>query len=274
MALCVALSAGFAAQGHEVSDVFRQGTHWLSTVCGTQSPDAEESLMEFSIEGEAEMLGEKCMQLWNLATTDPSDKKLATYLRVEGEKILYLFDSEATDWTMLYDFSLAEGESCAVTYPNWFWNSGNTPYQESLILHKTEPYGDGMELMKLTYASIPGYEDVEYADAYWIKGIGSLGGLMNPMMLDGLGGRLMKVWNGSTTYYDDSTLSTPDMDADSVRIHMSGRMLSIYGEGPVTVAGCDGRTVCTGIAPMTMELEAPGIYLIATPGSTAKIAVR
>lgn len=117
MALCVALSAGFAAQGHEVSDVFRQGTHWLSTVCGTQSPDAEESLMEFSIEGEAEMLGKKCMQLWNLATTDPSDKKLATYLRVEGDKILYLFDSEATDWTMLYDFSLAEGESCAVTLP-------------------------------------------------------------------------------------------------------------------------------------------------------------
>lgn len=274
MALCLAISAGFAAEGHEVSDVFRQGTHWLSTVCGTQFPEPEVSLIEFSIEGEAEMLGQKCMQLWNRDPADPADKDLATYLRVDGEKVLYIYDSEATDWTLLYDFSLAEGQSCTVTFPDWTWDFGNSPSPTNLILRKTEPYGEGLELMKFTYGSNPGYEDAEYADAYWIRNIGSLGGLMNPMLLDGMGGQLVKVWNGATTYFEDKTLSTPGVDADSARIYVSGRILSVYGEGPVTVARCDGRTVRTGSAPMSMELETPGIYLIATPGNTAKIAVR
>lgn len=79
----------------------------------------------YSIEGTDFKAGYECHNLYSNLFLG-AEKTIITLIRTEGDKVYYLHDPDATEWDLLYDFGLEEGEVCEISwlyeilYSNWY----------------------------------------------------------------------------------------------------------------------------------------------------------
>lgn len=109
---------------------------------------------------------------------DAANRKFAALMRVNGDKVHFNLDeSGASEWYLLYDFGLREGEGCYVYDPTWIIDSA--PRKEYIKCIGTNKYAEHKDL---TFLTIGMYKDEScswsYGTGCWIKGLSSLNGLL------------------------------------------------------------------------------------------------
>lgn len=268
----------------QTADVFVNGTKWYQSFFPAPDgePKPEETYIEYYLDGETEMLGHKCLKLWRLDSPEASERVFVTYVRAEGEKVFFLYGEKATDWDLMYDFGLQVGESCTVTYPNSQWDDTNSAHPYKIKCTEIRPSVDypGMEEILFVYDN--GNDSIEktYPDAIWIKGVGSIGGLLTNVFLDGApGGNLLKASNASDIICENATLSINKTEAPEFKYEINDRNVILRGVqgSSISIYGIDGRCVhhsSSTTDTYNVRIPETGIYILTINSQSTKISIR
>ncbi|MCM1521623.1 MAG: hypothetical protein NC039_03095 [Muribaculaceae bacterium] len=268
--LAVSLSVG--AQNY-----FTAGTKWISEIHGT-GDGKNEHIETTWLEAETEFSGMKCIPMYIMLDDDATTTRLATYIRVDGEKVYFLPDNVSGTWALLYDFGLKENERCIVRNIPYPWNdkSAASSYPNEMVyVGPTEE--QGLPSMKMDVI----HNNEILGSGVWIKGIGSVMGVTENEGFGkaGGGGKLLEVIsNGKTVYKTESGIAKTEKPGASVVV--ADRTVSASGleEGQiVSLYAIDGSLVSetkvkSGMA--TIKAPAPGIYILRGCGATMKISMK
>lgn len=113
----------------------------------------------------------------------------------------------------------------------------------------------------------------------WIMGIGSINGVLDNNMFNGVGSAhaLIEVTNNGKTLYSNGTLGIADAAADAPTMSVQGNELTVSGAaGTVSVYNCAGnlvRTIAPGGTDVTVTLPGKGIYIVRAGEITRKFTV-
>lgn len=285
------------AKEYSVSEVFVEGTCWNTGWAGiVQKPDGSletsKSEQYMLLEGVEEVNGYKAMKLWKVSGKDFGDKEFLMFVRTDGEKVYFLEDKSRDDWGLLYDFEPSYGKACTYTtldshgyrddtYPLVYigsW-SGDHSYNEQ-----------GLETMRFISQwdfdpdSEYGPEHGETAGHYdmeWVKGVGSVYGLLDYHLTVGFTSTLGKVWNGDKVFYDitrPTDIATTESEEPVITVIGKTGLITGVPEGTsVEAYSVEGRAVarvsgaCDGA---TVTFPGAGVYVLRIAGQSYKVLVR
>lgn len=197
-----------APLGMAAENYFVEGAKW--TIYGS-SPKPE----TFTLEGTEFKAGYECHNLYR--TLESGERILATVVRAEGDKVYFLHDPDETEWDLLYDFGLEEGEECEVSWlyellysswPNWLVeNFTREKLRRKVVCTKktTLPEFGGATVLYIEDVDAKAKGEEPLSDRnFWIVGMG------NPYSVDincdyhvmpvGVGGLMTFDVNGEEIY--------------------------------------------------------------------------
>lgn len=269
----VAFSFGFKAE-----EVFVEGTHWEGFYESLQQNLRYN--YDYFIEGETEMLGEKCYKMWS-NNVNYSTPKLEMLVRAEGDKVYFVTSPDAEQWSLLYDFSVALFAPCKVQYV-MPWGTDSYPYAFELRcmqwfdVYDVDP---GYELMFLQK-----FDDNFTPEGYagqWIRGFGNVGfPTQNILGVEGdMRSRLARAYNGEKVFYENKTVSVDYLKDNELSIEQVGRHLNISGlvtGQPIQITSINGNVIYHNqVFADTFDIDLPdsGIFVVCTAGKATKIVV-
>lgn len=220
---------------------FTDGMKWRTQIFGTQEQEPVAAIEVVTIERTPE---DNCFDMFRSYEDNMSAKELIAVIRTEESKIFFQpKDSKNSEWYLMYNFGLKQGEGCFIYSP--LSSSENSvpvkTYIKCVSIDKSSEY----EVLLLE----------EYADdscsniigrGSWIKGLSSLNGFLynNRFEVDGFSSRLLDVSDNERILYTDKQScilettghSIPDIKIDGLDVYISvddeicGSLYFISGE--------------------------------------------
>ena len=124
--LSFVLAIMLAPLGMAADNYFVEGAKWTSYYYDSNHPGT------YTLEGTEFKAGYECHNLYMTMTN--GTRMLITVVRAEGDKVYFLHDPYETEWDLLYDFGLEEGEECEVNWPyQWVY----TKWPDQCVSHFT-----------------------------------------------------------------------------------------------------------------------------------------
>lgn len=287
--LAVAGISSHAAE-YSASEVFVEGTQWKTKFSSYNLADLSiQTWYHYTyIDGEAEMLGDKCLKMWDTEHPDIPDKaKFIAYIKVDGEKVWYIDSDQATEWTLFYDFDIQQGETIHLKEPAAEYGDTSTAGKFDadmtylgLEQYHTASYGDD-PLMCFAYTPGEITSASDIIGSVWRKGLGSACGVLwLGCDIAGLGRGLQKVWNQDKVFYQSADdAGVEGSIAEEVCIKTTGTEILVQGlrsGSSVSVYSADGLPVaCVGRSADTATYRASkGIYLVKVDSADYKVMVK
>ena len=270
----------------DAQNYFIDGMSWLIHGMSTDYPDPWEDDVRIYLEGEKNICGYEAACLWRVGLNTAPTPKLLTYIRIEGEKVFFLADEEASDWRLLYDFGLQPGETATVWH---FAHTGLvsgkvTIYERFVRCEEILPPNDlyGMEQMRM---SVLHHEDLDNTDnvldeGLWLKGIGTLHSPIDntPWNVDGYLETLLEAKFGSDILYRNPEYTNVALtQRDSVfpiKYEIGKGFIRIYDAGresSIRLYSLNGQEIHAYDGDYTSLPS--GIYFITTPNASRKVFV-
>lgn len=291
LAISAIISITSSGQGIYDHNYFEDGTRWITEVHG--GPPFMVHRMEVTeISGETVIDGVPALNMYR-SFLDGTNQEPPLYIRTEGDKVYFLDPELYVDndkWHLAYDFGLKPGEGCDIYSLSSRHIGGKKPYalyiqcvattwndllfwgRELMIV---ECYTNREEMEQGGSAGFDGPLDC----GQWIMGIGSINGVLDNNMFNGVGSAhaLIEVTNNGKTLYSNGTLGIADAAADAPTMSVQGNELTVSGAaGAVSVYNCAGnlvRTIAPGGPDATVTLPAKGIYIVRAGEITRKFTV-
>lgn len=252
---------------------FIEGTKWITDM---------DVIGESGIPEPKQYIYELCSETENgdgaalrMIRRDGDKVTLEALTRTEGDKVYFLKTFGSSDWELLYDFGLTDGESCEAV-SGWGLSSGANSWTSKITCiditeDKNNPGIDIMNLSETAQSSISG--PIE-SKGVWIKGIGSPA---NPLWnirfdADRISSKVSEVICQNKTIYKAQTSGSTEVIEDMPEISINDGCLNLSGEsGVVAIYDLSGRKIAESKGDMRCVLPARGIYLVKTRGGTAKV---
>ena len=178
---------------------FQDGMEWICNEYATTDPyDQGPWLTKIWIDGEAEVDGVKALKVYKQNYVFDDAPRFVTYIRVDGDRVLFLNTKSATEWSLLYDFGLDNGDLEYFFTPacNWEWLPNKVPMRllcKGVSEYPLNPDYIQMEVVDRSFDMIEMQEegsevDLDYMETgIWLKGLGSVDGPLSNIQFNVLG---------------------------------------------------------------------------------------
>lgn len=253
---------------------FRPGTAWVME-CWT-FPNNEKWLVDEFIENEIIVDGQQVLPLYFSKHGDKDSKTLLYYVRSEGDKVYWRYiEHDYPEWHLMYDFSLADGETSIITRLSSNPGSVSNVSVKCLRTEYDPTYKSDIMEMEQIENHIPGIET-----GVWIKGIGSLTGpTINIFGLDGATSRVIEVKSNDTTVFQAPTSSVKENGVTEANVEINGSEIILSGvkEGEcVNIYDLNGKlikssTINSSVSRVPVEFS--GVILVSIGAKTFKLLV-
>lgn len=227
--LCTVASTPICSAQAEIN-AFKQGSVWIETHQSMYEPGI--CVYTYTIDGECEINGRTCMQLWRKVTE--SDVELSsglyTYLYTEGDKVFFVPTDNTEASYLMYDFGMNQGETTEVVDFENYRQHGNSDYLAWTNVETSKISSCGNELDRIKIVSPSWGDETWHNDAYWIKGIGyELSLVGNISYIDAIGmGSITNVVmvDGEVVYRSDASepcaIESVQTDEPAMRYNLDG----------------------------------------------------
>lgn len=228
------ISASFSTAQAEIN-AFKQGTVWTEIHESMYDPDY--TIYTFTIDGECELNGRNCMQLWKEVSSssgyeDP--KIICTYLFTEGDKVYFVPTYNTDTCFLMYDFGIEVGESVEVVdcWDNISYRADKYSKWTNQEISNITSCGNTFRRIEIKTAD--GEPDNVYGSGYWIKGIGeAISVVANISYIDVVGlGRITNIVtvDGEEVFRSDSigpcAIESVTAEDSAVRFNLNGMRVS------------------------------------------------
>lgn len=262
---------------------FKEGSVWKTYRIGTTEPNMEREYYRFYLKVDD---SDDSGSVFNLIEESAKGDLTTICLIKEEDNRIYFFDDNFTSqWYLLYDFNLKEGDCVCAYTPDLSVHPYHSPtvtyvkcVGEELYEHDSTPW-PALRLEE--------YGDADYTDllgeGVWLKGLGSPHGLIENCGFDymaGLGSKLYEVVSDDDVVYKAYVASASLLKSEEVSLRCTGKVVSLSGVGDgssVAVYSVDGRKVASCKASGgTADIVLPqsGAYMIAAGDSVFKVLAR
>ena len=278
------LVLSFVAQSVLAQSYFKDGTKWKTSYYGyAQESSVPTYMFEIDeLDGYEIVDGYEALKMYHTHSDKPSERNLNLYIRTEGDKVYFKYASgENSDWYLMYDFGLKEGEGCYVYSP--FYSDDKVPYKSYI---KVTGF-DTDEQTKMTLIRLNEYKDetcsTEYSEeGAWIKGLSSLLGVDSPGGF-GLGGtpllQLEEVSYEDNVVYKASTTGIQNTQDHTFKVAIEGNKLHITNidvPSKVTLYTVDGA-ICKQIMSNSncadIVVPSNGTYILKVGDKSKKVVM-
>lgn len=255
---------------------FVDGTKWKTRTYPCCSLDGDGSVYITTLEGEETIDGYTALKMYSESEDDPSSRTLKAYIRTDGDKVYFRkANSEITEWRLMYDFGLKEGEGCYVYALNRSEDIRPRSYIKCVGVSRDA--GSQLDVMTLEE-----YDD-ETCESFvrhgkWFKGLASELGVEynNYFELDGGGTMLIEAQYGGDTVYEWTPTSISGTTAPALGARVDGNTLTVTNIASpcrVQLFAADGTLVGSIAANGSARITLPGkgMYVLKVGGKTMKI---
>lgn len=226
-----------------------EGTSWTTRLTGEgDGDDLIVSIENYTISGDTIVDGVSALKVYNVENILSS--VLVAVIRNEDDKV-YTLSGTTNQWLLAYDFSMKEGDVREISkFDAYSAKQSNDAryYVKCVSISTSEQYG--------------GWPVMHYK-------------------VCGLGGRLLSIEKDGEVICQYEMDSLGDTAAESMSVSVDGMAVSVAG----AEAGCEVRAYAANGAlavraavssdgRATLTLPRSGLYLIATPGGSAKVMAR
>lgn len=179
----------------------QDGMSWVIEVYGTQDSIPEETIKTIDINGAIDIDGITSLQMYETTNNDLSTRQLIAYIRTEGDKVFFKrADAISEEWNLMYDFGLNIGDGCYVCD----LGMQRRTYVKCINIDNNNAQYGGLETLTLVEYYDNGYcQDYQLSTGVWLKGIGSVNGIIynNFFEYDGGSSRLISAtYDGKSIY--------------------------------------------------------------------------
>lgn len=241
-------------------------------VSSSHTPNHDPVAYQIELDGDTVVNGMSALKMYE--TYKNGARKLFSIIRTEREKVYFQSYNGSTDWTLLYDFGLKEGEGCYVGTIDTHWTIKEAPiitYVKCIGITADEQY-EGMETMTMIEYINP-EEDGVQTTGTWIKGLGSPRGCTANNYFDVVGRSsqlIIAVCPASGVSYPKD-LSSADV------ITKDANVQNIDTSKSLTIYSIDGKILRHIPNPPEYEkitFEDKGVYIIKNGNNVRKIIIR
>lgn len=262
---------------------FQDGTIWKTVRGYSSEPNQKDEYQQVYLESET---SSEDGRIFKVYSGDPTGKhEYICKLKDSGSRVY--FKEEASDeWYLMYDFGLGVGDTSCVYTPKWAFGTESGPISTYVKCVGEEVYAQDSTPCTSLVLEEYGDENYEicYGKGYWLKGLGSVNGLVENCRfenLDGMGSRLYEVICENKVVFSLSTMSAkPTFEKKDISIECNGKTFFINCKSTiskVTVYSTDGRilhTYCPATENFSGSVEQPGVYIIAVDDTISKIYIK
>lgn len=120
--------AAILAKANDPSETiyFTDGMEWRTEITGTQSSNATFSLETVTIE---DYIDDVIFKMFRHYNNDTSYQEFIAFVKTIGDKVFFSSESsDDSDWYLLYDFGITDGEGCYV-YSPLVMSTSKIPYK-------------------------------------------------------------------------------------------------------------------------------------------------
>lgn len=228
---------------------YKDGMVWV-VERGSCQPGIPHITETFELDGIATIDGIEALQLFQ--TSGSESRSLTMFLRVDDQKVYFRLNTpEATEWYLLYDFSLQPGEGCDIFNPQQMMagKDAKTHIECLSLSEASESIPWPTMTIKETFPTDPIFDEVNTLFVGLGSHAGPAGDLFNGM--DGSHSTLLSAtYKGQTVFRSQASAGIDGITFD--------KDTQIY-----TIAG----QACTDTAK-------PGIYILKSAASARKIIVQ
>lgn len=170
--LCALASSPICSAQTEIN-AFKQGSVWIETHKSMFEPEA--TVYTYTIDGECEINGRTCMQLWEKITVTDNELSsgLFTYLYTEGDKVFFVPVNNPDAFYLMYDFGIGSEETTEVVDIVNYYLHGNDSYTAWTNVATSNVTNCGNVFECIEIASPNWGDETWHSNGRWIKGIGS-----------------------------------------------------------------------------------------------------
>lgn len=272
----LAISLAFSFMGM-AQNYFVDGTIWNFEVWGTHEPIPHPATEQVYLSKSPTL---EFLEMYHKWDASSDDAHFVAYVKTEDNNVYFKLNSdESSDWFLFYNFNLKEGEGCYVYSPDYL-NADGTPYRSFIKCTRLSETPKGTEMLLQQYDDET-CQDIPY-DGVWLKGIGSLSGVLdnNKYGMMGRGSKLVKVVSGDEIIYStsqsagiSSNPSPPliDIGIDGHNLFLSSDYITnvfLYTQNGI----CINKLVLDSTPIAIKELN-PGVYILSAEGVSKKIII-
>ena len=269
---------------YNTSEVFKEGTHWQINGAAIAlnpngSPNGTVTWPEIEVlEGKSNILGKECFMLWRYSDS-PAEKELIAYIYTDNEKVYFANPTNPETWNLLYDFNIEEGDTFTYSYPFDLTGEIIDCVLKCTNISSNEIYS---YLPTIELSTVNDNDDINsWPNACWIKGNGSIYGLLHPSLdFVGIGYALQKVWNGDKVFMEVKTSGVQMPETSNIEIKTLNNAIQIIGATPgtmVKVFDICGNLISENMAydtTLSIPADFTGIYLIQVNNKVFKTMIR
>lgn len=203
-------------------------------------------------------------------------------IKTEGEKVYFsLIGNDKDEWNLLYDFGLKAGEECTV-YSVPIYNNPMRAYKyycEEVV--ESNPEFGGWPTLKLCSMSLTDGEIDYFFPGFWIKGLGSVSGLLENYLIgmDGIGAKLLEVSRDGEIIYKDTPASVDtNFELNGIDVKVEGRQIIVTSDNSssVEVFATDGKKIAEtelNGKQASLIIASPGVYVVKVGKQSSKVLI-
>jgi hypothetical protein len=255
---------------------FKDGTEWNYYESDTDY-NSELSYKTAILSGDTVVGGKEAFKLYTMKTGNEATKQYQAAIRKDAEKVYFSFPSDNGEWWLMYDFGLQVGDTCTV---RCFYESAVQAYLFKCVGYENVDEYGGCEAIRVALADVE-EDSSQFFTGLWIKGVGSNEGVVFNCHfgVTGLVAKLLSVYSDSQMVLNISQNGVSDVVGGDVVVNVAGDIMTIanvHRPVYVEVYRADGVQVkaLTMTAGASLQLPAPGLYLVVVDGKTYKIVGR
>lgn len=240
----IALALALASTAN-ATDYFTEGTVWEVVYDDDSQPTPTYVAYNYYIEGDTVIAGLDCLKMWSACQTGNSTKELATCIYKDGERVYFFPHKASSEKALLYDFALQPEQRSSFALPKGQWTDKGDCIENDVrcdYLYQIKQGVATLEAMHVTEFAT-GQATTHSQGGTWIKGIGSLRGVLENIGFDMDGGSswLSRVThNGETIYSNDMPTYIKQVKATQRtqgKYRLDGKLAMPDGKGIYIVNG-------------------------------------
>lgn len=263
---------------------FIDGMKWDMLYTGSHIPVHVYTDVSVYLEGDTIIDGISAYKMYEEMNHVESSRELVTAVYEKDNKVWFRYFPDGK-WYLMYDFNLKPGEGCIIYNVSHGMSKDRPPYSSYIKCVQTEDadsyYGHPTLHLEEYNLLISDYTDLEYliAKGTWLKGIGSISGVLENNRYDAVGvySELVEASINGEILYRIGENSLCDLDLAPIKIAFDASGLNISNidkADTLTIHTAQGALI--GSYDLTSDdisipLPYKGIYLISVGSYSAKI---
>lgn len=252
----------------DAKNYFRNGMKWVYASHGSY-PFENPTYVTLELDGDTVIGDMRALKLWEVKIgEDVTRRSLQSVIRTEGDKVYYLSVWNTQNWSLLYDFNPETDCKFQIVNPYQNLEDAMLKYQAGSDMFEIWRTGNieynsmyGCDAIPLKMTRFGNANDNLADRGYWLDGIGSYAGVMQPTLcFDGVGGwyvTLMEATlDGEVLAFNRNLSGIKDTVLSEWRVYTTSDGLLVTGleKGDcISVYTVDGKRITQYIAQSDME---------------------